>query len=343
MNTVKKVLSKIKYYRVITFGIILILLIIALVTGLMLRKGRNSLADQNYFKRWDKDGYFAQISFFIKENYYYNDERIAEFEYNLTEGLKDKGVTPEDENDKLFIDCYSGKSSVTISNDVKTQTVNCIVAGGDFFGFHPLQLVSGSYFYEDDLMKDGLIIDEETAWQMFGSSDVAGKELYIGDRAVYVKGVYHRDQSDLYVHAHGTDPEIFISYELMHEVAEEAVPPITVLEALIVNPVENFASSAATDAFKADDSFCEMVVNSERYSVSSLWKVAKERKYRAMQNGDILLPYWERIARYEEEVLAPKAVIMSVCLIAAGVIAISLIVYELTILTRFNIKENDPD
>lgn len=51
--------------------------------------------------------------------------------------------------------------------------------------FHPLKLITGSYFSGNDLMQDYCIIDQDAAWQLFGSNDVVGMTVYIGNVPPY--------------------------------------------------------------------------------------------------------------------------------------------------------------
>ena len=95
-----------------------------------------------------------------------------------------------------------------------------------------------------------------------------------------------------------------------------------------------------TDLIKMDSSTYEVVDNSSRYSVENLWMVYKNKKYRSMQNHDIIYPYWEKIARYEEDLLAPKAVVMVVSFVTSGTVFIGLLLYEISKLTKLK-KRND--
>lgn len=61
--------------------------------------------------------------------------------------------------------------------------------GGEWFSFHPLTLRSGSYINEDSLMHDQVLLDEKLAWQIFGSYELAGMTVTIGDKPFVVAGV----------------------------------------------------------------------------------------------------------------------------------------------------------
>jgi hypothetical protein len=107
------------------------------------------------------------------------------------------------------------------------------------------------------------------------------------------------------------------------------------------NPVENFATGIMDEIVSLDSGTFEIVDNSKRYTVENLWVVYKNKKYRSMQNHDIIYPYWEKIARYEEDQLAPKAVVMVASFASSGTIFVALILYEISKLTKLKSKNDD--
>ena len=339
MEKFKSILSKIKYYRVICILVSLVSLIIGIVMSIVLSAGSNKYQDQTAAKRWDKKGDHAHISYFFKENAYFTQTEVDGFVYNLEDSLDKNSIVKENEDSRRYIYCYEAKSTITLEGPHEILDVNCIAAGGDFFFFHPVKMINGSYFDGDDLMNDGIILDEEAAWKLFGSNDIEGMQVMYGDRVLYVRGVYEREENKLYDYARGKDPEIFVPFSLLD--STEMPLNITCLEVVMPNPVDNFAAEQMTDIIKLDTSVFEMVENSKRYSVGSLWNVYKNRRYRSMQNHDIIYPYWEKIARYEEDVLAPKAIIMVVSYVVSGTVFISLILYELTKLTKLKSRNDD--
>ncbi len=121
----------------------------------------------------------------------------------------------------------------------------------------------------------------------------------------------------------------------------EAPLDITCVEICMPNPVKNFATGILDEISTLDSSTCETVENSSRYTVENLWVVFKNKKYRSMQNHDIIYPYWEKIARYEEDILAPKAVVMVVSFVSSAVIFLALLLYEISKLTRLKSRNDD--
>ena len=338
MEKLKRILSKIKYYRVICLLISIITLIIGIAMNIAISIGSAKFDDQTVSKRWDKDGKSAHISVFIKDTAGFTKMNADEAEYKINEKLDFNSIYPEKEDVRRFIYCYMAKSDITLEGPGRTMNVNCMAVGGDFFKFHPVRLLNGNYFSGEDLMHDGIILDEETAWQLFGSSDVYGQKVYYGDRVLYVKGVYKKNEGRIFSYARGDKPEIFVPFELLD--SSEVPLSITCYEVCMPNPVGNFASTIITDIMTLDVSEFEIVDNSVRYSVENLWKVNKNKKYRSMQNNDIIYPYWEKIARYEEDRLAPKAVAMVVSYITSGTVFIGLLLYELSKITKLR-KRND--
>lgn len=333
----KMILKKIKYYRVISLSLVILLAVIGLILKTIVSYGSAKYEEQNVAKRWDSKGQFAQVSMFVKESSLVTADTVSQMNYDLENKLSLNSVEAESEEARLYVECYSGKTEVYLSGEKKSLSVSAYAVGGDFFYFHPVKMLSGAYFTSADLMHDGIILDEETAWQLFGSYDVAGQQLEMDGKVVLIKGVYQREDNKIYNYARGSKAEIFVPYELVS--SEEYGPSITCVEVCMPNLVDNFATGILTECFRMPEGEIIMVENSERYTIENLWSIYKARKYRSMDNSDIILPYWEKIAKYEEDVLAPKAVWMCICFISSGTILISLIMYELTVLTRF--KKND--
>ena len=339
MEKIKAFLSKIKYYRAVCLVISFVTLIIGIVMSIIISVGANKYQDQTVSKRWDKSGNSSHISVFIKDTAYFEKKDVDGFEYELNKQLDFNSVYAESDTSRRFIDCYVSKTNITLEGPRKTMDVNCMAVGGDFFKFHPVKLLSGTYFSGNDLMQDGVILDEETAWQLFGSSDVDGQKILYGDRVLFVKGVYKKGEGKIYNYARGEKPEIFVPFDLLN--SDETPLYITCLEVCMPNPIKNFAANIMTDLITMEGSSFEIVDNSTRYGVENLWMIYKKKKYRSMQNHDIIYPYWEKIARYEEDLLAPKAVVMVVSFVTSGTVFIGLLLYEISKLTKLKKRNED--
>lgn len=59
----------------------------------------------------------------------------------------------------------------------------------------PWNCCPGSYFSGSDLMQDHIILDQDSAWQLFGSYDVEGMQVMIGNVPHIVSGVIRREEA----------------------------------------------------------------------------------------------------------------------------------------------------
>ena len=156
----------------------LIFLVLLFTTGYL---GGNQVT-QTMAGRWSDDGEASQVSCFFSVDSGITEDAIIEFEHTVDGALADASVLQESENPgaRLWADAYSADGQVTLSTGKTNLTADAIGIGGDFFLFHPVKLLYGSYFSGNDLMQDYCVIDEDAAWQLFGSSDVAGMMVEIG-------------------------------------------------------------------------------------------------------------------------------------------------------------------
>ena len=280
----------------------LVLLLLIGIFALVLNGAKKNLREQTVAKRWSKEGDYAQNSIFFSKSAQIGFENIRQLRYEIEKSYREKSVVATFEGEEgqapNLKDCYSSFSSISLSTDYGNGSFTAIAVGGDFFYFHPVQLVSGNYFSEDDLMNDYILLDEDTAWKLFGSSDVAGMRVSCGPRELYVAGVYVRSKSEIdNLAAGGDEPRVFVSYDVLKS---EAGENIICYELLSPNPIPNFASDVLTNIklFPVDE--VQYVQNSTRFSYKRYFDLLKNRKSREMRTDDIAYPYWENVARYKE-------------------------------------------
>ena len=139
------------------------------------------------------------------------------------------------------------------------MTVTAIGVGGDYFLFHPLQLLSGGYVSDEDYMADRVVLDAQTAFNLFGSSDVAGMEVTINGKTFPIAGVV-KSEDDFATAAAldagakaSSDPTgvqsaskamIYMSYAALNAMAEL---PIDCYEIVLPDPVSGFAKKLMTE------------------------------------------------------------------------------------------------
>ncbi len=284
------------------------------------------LESQNMAERWSGEKDVAQVSCFFSTKASVTEDTIESFEHGLDSALQMASITQESENPgaRLWVDAYSAQGTLALTSSKTTVSADAIGIGGDFFLFHPMDLVSGSFFSGNDLMQDYCVIDRETAWQLFGSSDVAGQMVTIGSVPHMVVGVVERERGRL-TEAAGLDGSIvYVSYEALCRYGSGG--DINHYEIVMPNPVTGFAADQVRQSMGVDGAEIEIVENSRRFSLQNRLKLLTQFGVRSMNGKAIIYPYWENVARGYEDILALLTLGMCVFLLyPAGVLAVWLI------------------
>ena len=281
----------------ISFLIFLILLFTTNYLG-------HSQLSQTAADRWSSKKNASQVSCFFSVGSGITEDEIIDFEHTVDSALVDASVVQESENPgaRLWADAYSADGTVNISTDKANITADAIGIGGDFFLFHPVKLLNGAYFSGNDLMQDYCVIDEDAAWQLFGSSDVAGMMVYIGGIPHIVTGVVERPDGRL-AEAAGLDSTlVYVSYQTLNELGISH--GINHYEIVMPNPVTGFAVNYIREKLGTEEKETEIVENTTRYSLLSRLKLLTQFGVRSMNGKAIIYPYWENIARGYEDILA---------------------------------------
>ena len=265
--------------------------------------------------RWSEKGDVAQISCFFSSKAEVTEDTIKSFEYSLKNVLQEASITETSENPgaRLWVDAYSADGKITLVNGRNTLEANAIGIGGDFFLFHPLKLITGSYFSGNDLMQDYCIIDQDAAWQLFGSNDVVGMTVYIGNVPHIVTGVVRRPEGRMEKAAGLNSTVVYVSYETLDTYGTNN--GINHYEIVMPNPVDEFAYGKVKEGIGVDEKNVEIVENSKRYSPVNRIKTIFDFGTRSMNGKAIIYPYWENLARGYEDIIALLTVFMALLLL----------------------------
>ena len=284
----------------ISGGISFVFFLILLLTAKHLGGNQPS---QEMADRWSSEGGVSQVSCFFSVNSHITEDSLREFEYGIDRALSDASVLQESENPgaRLWADAYSADGSVTISSDKASIQADAVGIGGDYFLFHPLKLLYGAYFSGNDLMQDYCVIDEDAAWQLFGSSDVAGMMVNIGGVPHIVTGVVERPSGRLEEAAGLDSTLVYVSYQTLDKLGRNN--GINHYEIVMPNPVTGFALKYIQENLGTDEKNTEIVENTSRYSFLSRLQRILRFGTRSMNGKAIIYPYWENIARGYEDIL----------------------------------------
>lgn len=303
----------------VSFAVFLVLL-------LCIRRLGGSLDSQQMAKRWSKNGGVAQVSCFFSVDSEISLDEIETFEHSIDGKLAEAAVVQESENEgaRLWADAYSADGSVVIQSDGGTVETNAIGVGGDFFLFHPMTLVSGAYFSGNDLMQDHCVIDRDVAWQLFGSSDVAGMTVFIGNVPHIVTGVVERPSGRL-AEAAGLDGTlVFVSYQTLSGLGQNN--GINHYEIVMPDPVTGFAENVVREGLGSDPKKVDILENSSRFSLLSRLKLIGQFGLRSMNGKAIIYPYWENMARGYSDILTLLTFLEMLFLIVSLAVALGLFI-----------------
>lgn len=303
----------------ITGGIsFLVFLILAAVTGHMI----SGLTDQQMAGRWSEKGGVAQISCFFSVNARVTEDTLQEFEHSLEAFLQEASIVQESENAgaRLWVDAYSAEGKIALVGENGRVEADAMGIGGDFFLFHPQKLLYGSYFSGNDLNSDYCVIDEDAAWQLFGSNDVAGMTVEILGVPHIVTGVIERPSGKLVKKAGLDSTRVYVSLHTLETYGSSQ--GINHYEIVMPNPVKEFALKHVKEELGRDELETEVIENSSRFSLLNRIKIIGAFGTRSMNGRAIIYPYWENVARGYEDIIGLLTLFMLLFLLYPLVLAL---------------------
>ena len=292
-----------------------ILVIAFILVSICAKNGVRNLYSQQEAQRWEnEENSYAQVSAFIAPEKGMGSSDVSNIRSSLMETLSRDSLNETSGNGRVWIDAYSGECKAEVRKDNNTLSVTAMGVGGDFFQFHPMRLLSGSYISDEDLNQDRIVIDEGLAWAMFGSNNVVGMQVWMGNSIYVVAGVVAVEKDSLHKMAYGKGNRIYMSYDQLKQQQENL--RVTCYEAVLPNPITNYAYNALSSACGLSEEEeealqqeenplnfdqIEVVENSNRYETWTMLTNMKHLKLRSMRTNSVSYPYWENVARVNEE------------------------------------------
>lgn len=286
-------------------GSILLCLVVGILLGIIIDAFSDNLLPQGMAERWSKEKDVAQVSCFFSVDAQVTPDTIESFEHGLDSALVEASIysTSLNEDARLWADAYSASGKITITTDSGTSiTSDAFGIGGDFFLFHPLQLLGGAYFSGNDINQDYVVLDRNAAWKLFGSNDVAGMIVDIGGVPHVIAGVVETESGKLAEAGGVTDTVVFVSYTTLENYGTNH--GINHFELVMPNPVSSYAYSYVKDNIGVSEKELEVIENTTRFGFVNRLKLIRDFASRAMNGKAIIYPYWENIARGYENILS---------------------------------------
>lgn len=271
--------------------------------------------------RGESETRFAQLACYLPVGQGKTEEEIWQFRQGLDAKFTEQSLEAP-ENGSLYVDAYSAAAQVTISTDYGTAQVNAFGVGGDFFYFHPLQLRSGAYISERDLMDDLVILDEAMAWRLFGGIELTGMTVYIDDKPFVVAGVVTVEEDFATKRARAQEGAVFLSYSALSRLKEDVA--IDCYEIVLPDPITGYARGILTESFPQET--CDVVENSSRYSLGNLLDVIGSVGERSMRTNGVIYPYWENALRLTEDYAAVLLILVILFALCPAVCLLVLVI-----------------
>ncbi len=182
--------------------------------------------------------------------------------------------------------------------------------------------MSGSYITEADFTHDRVLLDEDTAWLLFGGTQLQGMSFKINGVPFVVAGVIEREDDAVSKKAYTSGMGIYMSYDAYMALDETAAAlmgtaespqegegaqtgtqsenkGISCYELVLAEPVKGFTYSLVSEKFPIGAG--EIIDNGSRYDALRLIKLAGKFGSRSMQTQGVAYPYWENAARCTED------------------------------------------
>ncbi len=301
---------------------LLICLIFIFAGVISYKRIAGGISMQSPEKRWSDDGSaYAHIAVYFPETQSITLEDVDSYRNSLNLYIKEDGIEVK-EGSRAYIDAYSAYGNVEISvtdrnTSCKTDVTYC---GGDYFFFHPAEFLYGSGFGEDDTMRDKAVIDENAAWMLYGSTDICGKYMMMGDKMFYICGVVRSTEKNLNIYVPYNDKN---NAEEKHITCYETVYPDLISDYAykkVMSLVNEDTLFADEESEKDDTSSADVINITDRFDISNIFGVVCSYGKRSMQTNAIIYPDWENECREAEDFCALAMVwvviwiIISVCL-----------------------------
>ena len=327
--------------------LLLLCLLMALLCGeclLGLRGVKNTLRSQQAAERWRGDNSlaFAQVTCCMPSGSGLSMEQLYAFKNEMAKKLIAASFDLE-KTTGLYADAWSSFGTVRVSAGRRSGEVQANAVGGRFFDFHPLHLVSGNYLSPDDVMDDRVLLDRETAWLLFGGTELSGMSFSINGVPFVVAGVYDHDGDRFTRRAVDEGVmSIYMSWEGYRRLISQGQeklqePPVSCYELVMAEPVTGFAYSAAKEKFPVKTA--DVIDNSHRYETGRLLRLLRDLGERSMRKSDAAYPYWENAARSSED---SAALLLGTALLLGAFPAVVLI-WQVIRLLVFGKRELEED
>lgn len=286
-----------------------------------------TLTDQQAAQRWQTEGKpYAQTTIFLEEQDGFHQENLSEMYLNVENALTAGGV-PSTEYPWLYAaSCTMDGTVSTVNGTEASVDVELTLISGDYFRIHEMKLYSGWYMDKDDVMHDQIVLDRQTAWDLFYSENVAGQYVYLNGCSYIVAAVADLPEGKYNEMAGGKTQRAWIMAD-SPGITQEGLC-FTTIEMVLPQPIDQFAATTIKSAlagFIPDSTLA--LDNTGRFSLVRRWEVLRTLTTRGIAEGRVFYPYFENAARLAENQLAVRLIPEAILVLIPAVSLLVLLLY----------------
>lgn len=306
-----------KYGRLLSVAFSVLLACMLILSIGQYKTVKDSLLVDTAGKSWKGTAIteFSQYAVYFSSVNEIGQKDIQKFRKNANQTLNN---VSQDEAVSSWVDCYMAETNVDASYAYREATLDAYGVGGEFFLFHPFPLLSGRYLSETDRSENGVILDNYASWELFGSVDVVGKHIKVGNAHFVVSGVVQGENVEVIpAEPNQRRGKIYFDYAALNRLSEI---PITSYEMVFPEPIENFSYQCLQREFSISSP--QIVENSNRFSATRLLKQSFSMEEQLIQDKEIAYPEFENTARVIEYRLIKilwRVIILAVAFLFNGI------------------------
>jgi len=216
-----------------------------------------------------------------------------------------------------IVDAYAGFSEQTLVQGNNSLALSLTgVSGASFASFRHLELVSGNFLMADAFNRRSIVLDELSAWQLFGATDIAGFTIKIQDKTFTVAGVVRLPDDWQSRLSRKERPQAFVLYETLNELDPQS--SIIAYEVRLPEPVQGMGLQFLRDALGAGGIPLEQVELVDQDARLGLWPLLtgwRQVGQRMIRDSAVILPWWENAARAAVDLASLLALLVAFSLL----------------------------
>jgi|GEM_PF-1459185 len=271
----------------------LVLTGIALLLG-GVRAGLTRLPMGDIAQSWGGDGTrYSRCAVYFSPEKALTADGLTELRTGLEQALTQASFEANPDA-RLWADVAGFECTAAAASSNNTATVTVTGIAGDIALFADQQPVTGSWMRWDDAQKDTAVLDELTAWLLFGSTDVTGQTVQLDGTVYTVCGVVALPTDAAARLTYGQNPRVWVWAEALAPAEEIGY---TFYQALLPRPTAGYGEKLLQDTLGSQ---VTPVNISDRFTVATLWKTLKALPRAALRSEAVSYPWFENAALYRQ-------------------------------------------